>query len=177
MRERLVTLPRSSTRNCPQAFAKLLSRVEVRAGRGVFHGTLMRPGSVVEESKLRPSPEYPRVPVLLECAGVFGGRGHHRGECLWVLWRLDGASWDELGRAKAEDWRWQEVLQPLASAAVDAERPAPVPVDISGICDRVLAFVDAELRPLQECDRIRALSTMEHDLCALWNAIHRSAAA
>jgi hypothetical protein len=171
MRDHFVKLPRTSVRNCPQSFAKLLTRVDPNARRGGFHGTLIRPGAVVPENALWPTPEYPRIPVLLECAGVEGGRGHRRAPCLWLIWRYDpdAREWTELGRALASDWTWELSLRPIAVQAMKQGQPEAVPPDLGALCDRLLAAVAAELRRLNSTDQARVLATLEHDLSA-WYA-------
>jgi hypothetical protein len=167
-REHHVRIPRSGPRNGTPIFAKLLQRVTAKPECGFdFIGTFVAPGRAVAASALTP-PGYPEKPVLLEAAGVFGGKGHNRGEALYILWRLEGNNWAEIGRAKSQAWEWSLDLGPIAKRAIDeSTRTLCVEVlpSLAHIEKRIQASLDRVLGPLGPRDRRRVLSVI-HDTLA-----------
>jgi len=163
-----VKIPRSGARNGTPTFAKLLRHVTAKPECGFdFTGTFFAPGRAVDASALRP-PGYPDVPLLLEAAGVFGGKGHVRGEALYILWRLDGANWVELARAKSQAWEWSLDLGPIAKRALEeSTRTLCVEVlpSLAHIEKRLQAALDRVLTPLARRDQRRVLAVI-HDTLA-----------
>jgi hypothetical protein len=120
----------------------------------------------VETSALRPT-GYPETPVLLEASGVFGGKGHQRGEALYVLWRLEGSNWAEIGRAKSQAWEWSLDLGPVAQRALAESRQAlcvEVLPSLVHIEKRIQAALDRVLTPLDRRDQRRVLSVIHDSL-------------
>lgn len=163
-----VRIPRSGPRNGTPVFAKLLRAVAAKPDCGFdFVGTFFAPGRAVAASALTP-PGYPDVPVLLEGSGVYGGRGHVRGEGLYILWRLDGANWVELARAKSVAWEWSLDLGPVAQRALaESTRSLCVEVlpSLTHIERRIQAALDRVLAPLARRDQRRVLAVI-HDTLA-----------
>jgi len=164
-----VKIPRSGARNATPVFAKLLQRVTAKPECGFdFAGTFLKPGGAVEASALRP-PGFPTVPLLLECAGVYGGKGHVRGEALYILWRLDGANWVELARAKSQAWEWSLDLGPIAKRALEESSTRTLCVEVlpslAHIEKRLQAALDRVLTPLAHRDQRRVLAVI-HDTLA-----------
>jgi hypothetical protein len=166
--EHRVKIPRSGPRNGTPIFAKLLERVAARPDCGFdFKGTFLRPGAAVPASALTP-PGYPAVPILLEGSGTYGGKGHERGESLYVLWRLDGFTWTELARAKSQAWEWSLDLGPVAKRLIDEGTKTlcvEVLPSLTHIERRIQAALDRVLAPLANRDQRRVLAVI-HDTLA-----------
>lgn len=165
-----VRLPSSSaTRESRyKSFAKLLYHVEPHAATGFgFHGKICKPGAMVRESELWPSEEYPPRPVLLE---YVAGAGRERGAgVLYVLWSFDSArrEWIELGRAMAAAAEWSTILRPLALQALRPPRkPAGCAHDVGAVAERIVAALDAELRPIEYAEQLQVLNAV-HDQLAV----------
>lgn len=168
-REPRVRIPRSGTRNGTPAYTKLLQRVAPNPDCGFdFSGTFFAPGRAVFASLLTP-PGYPELPVLLECSGVYGGKGHERGEAHYILWRLDPpAKWSELARAKSRAWEWSLELGPIAKRALEESRRTlcvEVLPSLVHIEKRIEAALTRALAPLTNRDQRRVLAVI-HDAIA-----------
>jgi hypothetical protein len=165
--EHHVRIPRSGARNATPIFAKLLRHVTAKPECGFdFVGTFLAPGRAVAPSALTP-PGYPEKPVLLEAAGVYGGRGHVRGEALYILWRLEGNNWAEIGRAKSQAWEWSLDLGPIAKRAIEeSTRTLCVEVlpSLTHIEKRIQAALDRVLTPLDRRDQRRVLAVIHDSL-------------
>jgi hypothetical protein len=159
-----VLLPRSSPRKCDRAHAKLLRYVDPDGYNAMgFEGNFLKPGSILTEEQLRPSLEFPQVPILLEhaLAPAHGIPGHRRCDSIYILWRWEREewAWRELARAVSPCWDWAIVLRPLAIRALEEARgPAPpeLALDLEAITGRVLLALDTELRTLdkEHCRRL-----------------------
>lgn len=158
----VLKIPNSARRKAPGVFAKLLRRVRNPPRSGFdFEGMFLKPGVVIEEAELHPSPEWPSNPVLLECAGIAKtGRGHHRSELLYILWQYDGREWLELGRAISSSWDWAADLATLAVRAIGGR-----PVDLEAVAKRIEAAIRKELDELPEDIRAMVAGTV-HDALA-----------
>jgi hypothetical protein len=164
-----IRLPRTSTRaDTGSCFAKLIRRVrEIRTGGFEFEGKFLRPGARLTLEQLRPSPEYPSTPIIIEYArGAKYGPGLRRREYLYIAWRFDVEchQWRELGRAVGIGAEWTDVLRPIIVCALKQARgdvPA-IALDVQAVADRISAFLDAELMPLDEPDRRRIIAVV-HD--------------
>lgn len=170
----MVRLPLSARDRRLMTYAKLLRRVARHAQTGFdFDGQLLRPGELVAESSLRPSPDYPAVPILLECAGPERpGRGHNRAAELYILWRYEAnrSAWTELARVAAESWDWAAVLGPLAWQAVADQWPSAPPAEACAVTERLERIVDAELEAAALADRRKILAIIHDRLAA--RAVH-----
>ncbi len=125
-RERLIQLPRTSPRSEQLVFLKLLTRVDAAASNGFgFEGSVLKPGARVSESALWPTPQHPRVPVLLEYAGA----ANDSGEKLFVLWRYERGAFVEIARAVGLSWEWAVELRGPAVAAMAQKGPASRAMD------------------------------------------------
>lgn len=128
-----------------------------------FEGVLHKPGAEIPERELRPSPEYPETPVLLECAGQPPRKwGERRSETVYVVWqylRQAGGDrrWDEIARASTVGPEWALDLEPAIRRAL--ARPALVrtPADVAQCAARVLAALERELEPLEHNQRAMLL--------------------
>ncbi len=141
-------------------WAQLIRRVKSRPGLLVFDGRWFRTGRAVEESELRPSPDYPAVPVLLEYAGSDGsGRGHRRSRDVHILWRYDPGSheWLELARALSTGAEWVGYLAPIVRDAL-RRPPAEEAEEARRATERVMAVLDDELDALAGEHRSHALA-------------------
>jgi hypothetical protein len=156
-----VLIPRTSQSRGMLGYAKLLCRIRPRRTFDAFEGTLLRPGALIDEAALRPAPDYPAIPILLEYAGHDrSGRGHRRSNDIYVLWRYDAAvcGWLELIRCTCQGADWIENLKPIAlrelarssEPGVDVDRAARHAADVSG---RILGALDVELERLDRDER------------------------
>lgn len=176
MPEELVRIPCSSKRNSSIAFAKLLYRVQPEAQNGFgFEGTLLRPGKLVPWSALWPTPEHPKEPVLLECAGAAAGKAaggwrRHGQEDLYILWKFDpvGKKWREIGRSTSDSWTWAIDLRPLAVRALAESKGTAVEVyaDFMLTIQRLNVLLDAELAKLPVHERSRAVAVLHDEICS-----------
>ena len=168
MAERTVWLPRSAERRGATNFLKLLCRINAYVRSGFdFLGRLLRPGARIPESDLWPSPEYPRVPLVLEGVQLdFSGHGHNRNAATFILWRYDRDTqqWIEAARSSAPGARWVHDLAPIARRLLGDTRvwPDPAPAEI---CERFATILEGELAAVTHQVRIEVLSRL-HDHCA-----------
>jgi hypothetical protein len=161
-----VRLPCTGRRNY-QSYSKLLKRVDPQATSGFdFEGQMLRSGTVVTDAQLRPSDEWPAMPVLLEFVMVMveqGKLGRKRAEQQYVLWRFDGYVWIELGRAQSPSWQWAIDLRELAVRAL-AQGPEVMP-DLAAVQARIAAAIARELEGLEGELQSRVLGIV-HDQIA-----------
>lgn len=165
-RDRLIRIPKSGPRNGAPSFAKLLKRVNSQLDSGFsFQGTIFRPGRLIAEGELR-KPEYPNPPLLLECAGIFGGRGHKRGEALYILWQLDQTNWTEIARARSQAWEWSLEIGPIAQRILANTSPGVIQVlsSVLTIETRIRSALEREIEQLDITER-------RHVLCLLHDHI------
>lgn len=131
-----------------------------RPGIHFFEGRFFRCGALVDECDLRPTPDYPLVPLLLEFAGNDRtGRGHNRSNDIHVLWRFNAASddFEELARVFSQGPEWFFGLVPIVKRELHA--PPVKYVELAGaVSSRVLAMLDGELEPLGDEGRARVMS-------------------
>lgn len=168
----MVRIPRTAPRASAQVFARLLIHVDPTVRIGGFEGTLIQPGRYVAESALRPTPQHPAVPVLLECAGQ-SGRGHNRGDSLWLLWRYHSGEWIEIARAYAPDWTWANDLRPIAIRALGQEKTVETP-KLEQKASRVIVAIDRQIRELGHEQQHQVLCVVERQLAARMVAIEAS---
>ncbi len=138
---------------------------DAQSGFG-FEGKLLRPGSVVTDAQLRPSADYPEIPVLLEYSRMpaNGKRGHNRVDALYILWRLHGSEWREIGRSHSASWEWAVDLRPLAVRAL-AQKAVLAP-DLSAVQNRIAASLAQELRGLEAVQQWRVLAIIHDQLAS-----------
>jgi len=164
----MVRLPRSCRQRKITDYAKLLRRVAPHAATGFdFQGLVLKPGACFPVQALRPAPDWPRSPVLLECAGPVGSsRGHRRAPELFILWRYDpeAAVWRELARTEAQGWEWAAILAPAARAAIAEQLPMRPPAEASGVVHRIACFLEAELQTAAAGDRWKILALIHEEL-------------
>ncbi len=150
----LVKLPRTCARRTAVTYAKLLYRVLPGIGGMRFAGALVRPGASIEEAALWPGPEYPAVPVLLECAGALeSGWGHRRMPLTYILWRYEPRgegelAWRELARAASVGPEWADDLARAARRALAPLGPGQAAPDAWAISARVLAAIELAMADL-----------------------------
>lgn len=154
-------------------FLKLLCSVDPDANHGFgFDGTFFRPGTIVSEADLRPAPEYPATPIVLEQsqAPAQGIPGNLRCYTVTILWRWEPTrnSWRELGRTLSAGTEWALTMRPLAILALAEARGGVVgpAIDESAIARRISAFLDHEVSALPPADRVRFLAII-HDQLAM----------
>lgn len=169
-----VRLPCSSARNSHEKFAKLLSHVEPDAEHAFgFAGRFVRPGTTLTDEELRPGPEFPPTPVLLEYfrGSAYGVAGRRRSDSIYILWRYDreNGSWRELGRAVSFAWEWAVELRPLAVRALREARGGQQLVilqDLPAIATRIATYLERELKTLEAPERYKVLSVLHDQFAA-----------
>jgi hypothetical protein len=162
-----IRIPSSAPRKSPVAYAKLLRRVRVPARSGFdVEGEFLKPGTLVDERALRPSPAWPATPLLVECAGIARpGRKGNPSEYLYILWLYDVGrhEWIELARARSATWDWVVDLAPIAARSINGTRTT---ADLHRVEKRIFNFLQAELDGVPECDRTRVASVVHDALAA-----------
>lgn len=168
-----VRLPCSSARTCREKFLKLLSDVDPEAEHGFgFEGKFYRPGATLTDAELRPSPDYPLTPVVLEFfrGPAYGIPGNRRSDYIYILWRYEDASnaWRELGRAVSFSWEWAAELRPIAVRALREARhgQSEIMPDLSAIAGRIALVLDRELKSLDPPHRHKILGVLHDQFAA-----------
>jgi hypothetical protein len=172
---RTIQLPQCSGVRTRKAYLKLLSRVDPDARDGFgFEGALLRPGARVSAEQLRPSADYPEIPVILEysVAAASGIKGNRRAPALYVLWRWkpEIQQWYEVGRACSHSWEWAIDLRPLAIRALaearDTAETVGVSTNLNEIAEMIEAFVENQLSFLLPPDKPRLLAILHDQFAA-----------
>jgi hypothetical protein len=168
---RTIQLPQTSgVGRRRDAYLKLLSRINSTPRSGfAFEGCFFKCGARVEFAELRPSTDYPEIPVLLEHSrgAAVGIPGNRRAPSLYVLWRWkpEIQQFSEMGRATSFSWEWTYDLAPLAMRVLAEARGAAPPeceADLPAIAIEISAFLDKRLAILKPADRERLLGIL-HD--------------
>jgi hypothetical protein len=150
------------------AYMKLLCRVNPESQNGFgFEGSLLRPGAWVTKAALRPTLEYPEIPVLLEYSMAISHRegARRRSEGLYVLWRWENQKWHELGRSLSAAWEWAVDLRPLAIRALAearGDKTIETAPDLAAIAGEISTYLDERVNILKPPDRARLLGIL-HD--------------
>ena len=171
-----VRIPRTSGRQ-KRGWALLIRRVSPCGGIRILEGTHLRPGSAVSEADLRPTPEYPVTPLLIEYAGTTGrdseGRkahGHNRALDVHILWRYDRpAGWTEIARVASEGPGWREYFLPIVTREFEKWRsddPVDHVAEARAASSRICAAIDIELARLEAEDRRRVVSFLYDQIVA-----------
>ncbi|HLG97102.1 MAG TPA: hypothetical protein VKX49_12385 [Bryobacteraceae bacterium] len=155
-------------------YLKLLNRINEKVPYGFsFEGTLLRPGKTVSFEELRPTNEYPEVPIILECAGTQNpqdGRPSTRHwPTLYILWQLDPRKleWKEIARAQSESWDWAADLRPIAKRLLQEARGGiEVFRGADQVARRISDLLEKELLTLAPPDRGRALGILHDQFCS-----------
>lgn len=157
-----VRIPRSSPSRGERSYAQLILRVLHHPRVRFFDGPLFRCGQLVDESELRPTPDAPLAPLLIEYAGNDrSGWGHRRSNDIHILWRYDAAraDWVEIARTLSQGPEWKWNLAPIVRRELGSVAPAPNFVAIArASTDRVLEILDGELDQFDDEGRARVLS-------------------
>lgn len=154
---RIIRLPRSQ-KGQGLSFITLIQRICPRRTLGnVFEGRRLRPGARVREADLKPTPDYPDTPLLLEYAGSDrSGSGHKRSSHTYILWRFEPSEgkWLELVRVEAEALEWIETIRPVALRNFTSRALDLTPILRAGeAASRVLIVLEAELEVMDIADR------------------------
>jgi len=173
-RERVVRLPQSGPNRQCMKYCKLLSKVDQNTGPSgyAFHGKIFRPGLSCALSSLRPSPEYPEVPVLLECAGpIEPAKYELKGmrdvtSYLYILWQLHGSTWVELARTQSTSSTWTLDLAHVARRALsEGGAQERQPLDMSAAANRIMGLFEREVEGLDGLEKWD-LACLLHDSIA-----------
>jgi hypothetical protein len=162
-----VLIPRSAVSRRELTYAKLLCRVHPDRMMGhAFEGIYLKPGTRVGISALRPSDDYPETPLLLEFAGSdHTGRGHHRSNQIYILWRFRRGEWVEVVRTLSKGAEWIHTIRAVALREIGGP-PPPDPALAAGVVERFLGQIDRELGELAAADRGIALSLFFEQMAA-----------
>jgi hypothetical protein len=163
-----VRIPRTCPDRKQLTWALLIARVFPRARNSfqIFEGTHLRPGSRVHEADLRPTPDHPETPLLIEYAGNDRtGRGHNRSNDIHVLWKYEINGWVELARVTSQGPEWVTHLMPMALKHMRGSIPNDA--EIAGKATRrILEVLDRELEGLAADGRERAMSFLYDEFTA-----------
>lgn len=161
---RAVKIPHTCTDRKQLTYAQLILRMSTRGAPTVFEGRHLKTGSQIDEAELRPTPEYPEVPLLLEFAGHDrSGAGHRRSNDIHVLWswQSEPGEWIELARVTSQGPEWVYHLRHFMLAHFNGA--VPNEAEIAGRATRrILEVLDRELESLASDGRARAMSFL-HD--------------
>jgi hypothetical protein len=161
-----VRLPHTSQRRGEYTFVRLIERIRANEWHPMaIEGINFRCGVEIDERELRPAAHFPRVPLLLEHAGIaVPGWGHNRSSHTYVLWQYDAAKGEfvELVRVVAYGNEWLEAIRgPALNALRDPEiLSAHVAAEAA---KRVTAAVEKELRYLDYEARGHFVSRLYED--------------
>jgi hypothetical protein len=158
---REIRIPQTCTDRRQLTFAQIILRMSPRATPTIFEGARFRTGSRVTECELRPTPDYPEIPLLLEYAGNDRtGRGHRRSNDIHVLWKFESetSEWIELARVTSQGPEWFEHLGPIMRDHLRGG-PNANEAEVAGKATRrILELMDRELESLARDGRERAMS-------------------
>lgn len=149
-----IRTPRSSTRPGDATFVRLIERIRPSEWHPMaIEGPTMKCGIEIEEARLWPAAHFPRVPLLLEFAGIATpGWGHKRSSHTYVLWQYRKGSFVELVRSVAFGNEWLEAIRaPALNALRDpaitaARRAAEAAKRLHAAVDNELSYLDFEGR-------------------------------
>jgi hypothetical protein len=164
----LIRIPRTCTSRKEHTYAQLVMRVYPDRLINPFEGRLLKTGSSVELSELRPTPEYPEIPLLIEFAGNDRtGSGHRRSNDVHVLWRLNPSTreWQELVKVNGQGRDWVEYLRPIVMRQL-AAASEPYSDLAARARQRVLRLLDDELERLQRSGRADLMTTLYDEIAA-----------
>lgn len=147
-----IRIPRTSTRPGDLTFVRLVERIRPNEWHPMaIEGPTMKCGIEIDESRLWPAAHFPRVPLLLEFAGIaVPGWGHKRSSHTYVLWQYcsETLQFRELVRTTAHGNEWLEAIRaPALNALRDPEASAARRA--AEAAKRLDAAVDAELSYLE----------------------------
>lgn len=124
-----------------------------------FEGRLFRCGMRVAVSDLRPTVDYPEVPLLIEYAGNdASGSGHNRSNDIHLLWRYEAGAWVQLARVASQGCEWVFDILPIVQRELAAAALPQSVDDAEKVSNLVLGVLDRELLTLAGEGRARALS-------------------
>lgn len=160
-----------TTENIKKHWAKTLSAIDRSHSNGyAFVGKFVKPGQKIGIGELRPSAEFPEVPIVVEClvtTDAFDGE-----QSLARLWRYDGerSEWRELAQADGDRWAKpliEEALKYLpegknATAADHAARLAKNrPQDLWA---NIKTYIDQETERASPLHRLEVLEFIETEV-------------
>jgi hypothetical protein len=122
---------------------------------------MLRCGSRVDAGALRPTVDYPEVPLLIEYAGNdASGRGHNRSNDIHVLWRYESEAgeWVELARLLSRGPEWISDMVPIVQRELRGAAPIQYLEVAQKISALVLGVLDRELSALEDEGRCRVMS-------------------
>lgn len=159
-----IRIPRTSERRGDLCFCRLIERIRPNEWHPLgIEGPILKCGREIEESELWPAAHFPRVPLILEFAGIAKpGWGHKRSSHTYVLWQYRDGAFVELVRVSAYGNEWLEAIRgPALNALRDPEiESAHRAADAA---KRVYAAVNAELRYLDFEARGHFISRLYED--------------
>lgn len=121
----------------------------------------------MDEGELWPGPEWPEMPVLLECAGEDGsGWGHQRSPSTYILWVWESGEWREVARAASVGREWTWDLEQAARRALGQGKRRPPEIDPAAVRERVARVLEAELEGLDQAGQAEVLSAVHDELAA-----------
>lgn len=124
-----------------------------------FEGTFLRSGSAVDEAKLRPAPEWPETPLLIEFAGKAApGRDAADVHILW-RWSESAGQFEEIARVFSQGNEWFYHLAPVVRRLLNSPEPDYTAIART-VSSRVLDLLDRELQALADEGRERVMAML-----------------
>ena len=149
---RRIRLPKSAPGNAG-AHVKLLYAIDPPGTHSLegmgWRGRVFAPGSRVTESELRPGPDFPERPLVLELAGRLGRLANDPYH--WILWELGpNDEWTKLASTEAMRDEWAREFYPIAARALKEQGVGRVPPnqDLNRLTKKFQRFIDKQIEPL-----------------------------
>jgi hypothetical protein len=163
--EEMVHVPCSSksTWRNPDNWALLVMHVDTEARYILgFDGRPLRPGSRIPLASLWPTPEYPKIPVVLEAAvpeHLLRGPARRHQPNTRILWRFDPElkTWSEIARVLTDSGTWAMDLRAIAARLLEESHGPRIFKSLDDVVDRVCCALDEEIKQLRKPDRQRAV--------------------
>jgi hypothetical protein len=151
-----VRIPHTSQRRGEHTFCRLIERIRPDEWHPMaIEGPTFKCGREIDERELWPEKHFPRVPLLLEHAGIaVPGWGHNRSSHTYILWQYNATKTEfaELMRVVAHGNEWVEAIRaPALNALRDpditsAHIAAAAAKRVHAAVDRELQFLNFEAR-------------------------------
>lgn len=169
--EDLVTLPYSAHRRYTGPFCMLILRAPrlISTGLGPWgvDRIYFRAGKTIARSRLWPTPDAPREPIVIESTDSPNSKARPGGhEDLHVLWRFDVMrnDWREVARITSKAGEWWPYFHPLLLRELGRSHAAPAGPDLEAIAGATAAYLDAQIRDLTGSERAAMLIEVHDQL-------------
>lgn len=142
--------------------AQLIRRIaHGRPGAFRLDGEFLQPGALVPESALRPGPDWPVRPHLLEVFRSDQSRAGHGGSRIDViLWVYESDDWRAVCRLDGYDSSaWMQIMEPVITQSLKESRDDVEPIDVHAVVDELVAPIAERLAAIETREEREALAT------------------